>query len=256
MFVRKFSRQIFLTFLAGAMLLTACNVGVAPAPTIDVNAMNTAVVGTTVAQLSLGFTQTALAAPPTPTALPTDTSVPLPAVDQPTNADVTLSVPTIDPNAAPPTISLDAPSPTSALPGFTQISAPPTVAPAATAALGDECSNSAFEGDITIPDGTVLPPGENFQKIWKIRNTGSCLWDDGFTLVYIGGSNPDLDPYNFKFKNPSDFVASGEAINIAINLTTPCTPGKFEGHWRMQNDKGYYFGTLLSVYVEVKDKCK
>jgi hypothetical protein len=131
------------------------------------------------------------------------------------------------------------------------------VAPSgATAALGDSCSNSAFEGDVTIPDGEILKPGVNFQKIWKIRNTGTCLWDDGYSLVYVAGSTPNLDPYNFVFKKSSDFVASGEAIDIAINLTTPCTPGKYEGHWRMQNDQGYFFGTLLSVYVEVQEKCK
>ena len=71
MFVRKISRQIFLTFLAVALLLTACNVGAAPSPTLDINAINTAMVGTTVAQLSSQFTQTALAAP---------TSTPLPQI--------------------------------------------------------------------------------------------------------------------------------------------------------------------------------
>jgi len=242
MFVRTTSRQIFLTFLAATLLLTGCNFGAAPAPTLDINAINTAVVGTTVAQLSSQFTQTALAAPPTSTPLPTDTPPPPP----------TFELPTVEGGNALPTFSLD---PATPLPGFTQIVASPAGS-VATAALGDSCSNSAFEGDITIPDGTVLKPGENFQKVWKIRNTGTCLWDDGFTLVYIAGSNPNLDPYDYKFKKSGDFVASGEAVNIGINLTTPCKPGKYEGHWRMRNDKGYYFGTLLSVYVEVKDKCK
>lgn len=250
MFVRKISRQIFLMFLTVAMLLTSCNIGAAPAPTLDINAINTAVVGTTIAQLSGQFTQTALAAPPTSTPFPTDTPAPLPTFDL---GAPTATTGATDPNAPLPTFSLDASSPTP-LPGFTQIVASPVVP--ATVALGDSCSNSAFEGDITIPDGTVLPPGENFQKVWKIRNTGTCTWDDGFTLVYIGGTNPDLDPYDFQFKKNSDFVASGEAINIGINLTTPCKPGKYNGTWRMRNDKGYYFGTPLSVYVEVKEKCK
>lgn len=245
MFVRTISRQIFLTFLAVTLLLTGCNVGASPAPTLDINAINTAVVGTTVAQLSSQFTQTALAAPPTSTPLPTNTPAPLPTFELPTVDGTT------DANVLP-TFSLD---PTTPLPGFTQIVASPAGS-VATAALGDECSNSAFEGDVTIPDGTVLDPGVNFQKVWKIRNTGSCLWDEGYTLVYIAGSEPDLDPYNFQFKKTSDFVSSGEAINIGINLTTPCKPGDYAGHWRMRNDKGYYFGTTLSVYVTVKDKCK
>ncbi len=247
MYFRKFPRLILLTLLTAALTLTACNAGESASPTLDVNAINTAIVGTTVAQFSAQFTQTALAAPQaTNTPLPTDTPQELPTFALPTTDSGTL-----------PTVSFDVTSTVAGatpLPGFTQLASP--AVPAATQVLGDACNNNVFEGDITIPDGEVLPPGYDFQKIWKIRNTGTCLWDDGFTLVYIGGSKPDLDPYNFEFKKSSDFVSSGEAINIGINLTTPCTPGKYEGHWRMRNDQGYYFGTILSVYVEVKEKCK
>ena len=238
---RKFPRSVFIALLTTALVLTACN-GVAGAePTVDINAMNTAIVGTTVAQIADQGTQTALAAP-TNTSVPTDTPIPLP----------TFELPTADTGALP-TFSLESPTP-GGLPGFTQVA--PTVAVGATQPTGDSCSNNVFEGDITIPDGSVLEPGFDFQKIWKIRNTGTCLWDDGYRLVYIGGSSPDLDPPNFEFKNSSDFVSAGEAVNIGIWLTTPCQPGQYEGHWRMQNDQGYYFGTILSVYVEVKDKCK
>lgn len=243
MFVSKFPRHILITLLTAALILTACNVGAAPVPTTDINAINTAIVGTTVAQISLQFTQTALAVPPTP--IPTNTPPP------------TFALPTAD-GSIPPTVSFEI-TPTiagvaSPLPAFTQAVSP---VPAATQALGDSCYNSVFEGDVTIPDGTVLKGGEDFQKVWKIRNTGTCTWDEGFTLVYIGGSTPNLDPVNFEFKKSDDFVAGGEAINIGINLTAPCAVGKYEGHWRMRNDGGYYFGTLLSVYIEVKEKgCK
>jgi hypothetical protein len=58
MFVRKFPRHILITLLTAALILAACNVGAAPAPTTDINAINTAIVGTTIAQLSVQFTQT------------------------------------------------------------------------------------------------------------------------------------------------------------------------------------------------------
>ena len=243
MFFRKIPRRTLLTVLLAVMMtLSACNVGASPSPTLDVNAINTAIVGTTIAQLSAQFTQTALAMPPTNTPTPTNTALPLSTATT-DGALPTVSFASVTPGGATP------------LPGFTQLASP--AAPAgATQPTGDSCNNSVFEGDITIPDGSVVAPGTNFQKVWKIRNTGTCLWDDGYTLVYIGGSTPNLDPYNFEFKKNSDFVSSGEAIDIGLNLTTPCTPGKYEGHWRMRNDQGYYFGTILSVYVEVKEKCK
>lgn len=252
MLLRKFPRQIVLTLMTAALILTACNVGAEPSPTLDVNAINTAIVGTTVAQFSAQFTQTALAMPQA-----TNTPQELPTFALPTNTPQAL--PTTDASGALPTVSfVITPTITGAatpLPGFTQIASPLPPA-AATQALGDACNNSVFEGDITIPDGTVIKGGADFQKIWKIRNTGTCYWDDGYTLVYIAGSDNNLDPYNFEFKKSSDFVAPGDAINIGLNLTAPCAVGKYEGHWRMRNDKGYFFGTMLSVYVEVKEKCK
>lgn len=236
MFVRKSLRQAVWTLITAALVLTACNVGATPAPTVDVNAINTAAVETAMGQLSAQFTQTALAAP-SATTIATNTALALPSFELPTTS------------GAPPTVSFNS----TPLPGFSPLASP--VPAGATASLGDSCNNSVFEGDLTIPDGTVLEPGVNFQKVWKIRNTGTCTWDEGYTLVYIAGSEPDLDPYNFQFRDADDFVASGEAIDIAINLTTPCQPGSYEGHWRMRNDQGYYFGTILSVYVEVADDC-
>lgn len=248
MFSRKNTRQFLLILLAAALFLTACNVGAEPEPTVDVTALSTALVGTTVAELAAQATQTALAAP---------TNTPPPTVDA---AATSAALPTLDlSGAASPTTNV------AALPTFSFVNTPVTtggttpvvILPTsqATASLGDECNNSVFEEDVTIPDGTVIEPGHNFQKIWKIRNTGNCTWDDGYSLVYIGGSTPNLDPVNFNFRNSQDFVSSGEAINIAINLTTPCQPGSYEGHWRMRSDSGYYFGTIISVYVKVNDDC-
>jgi hypothetical protein len=247
---RRSTWQVLLMLCTAALLLAACNVGAAPSPTPDVNALNTAIVGTTVAQLSGQFTQTALAAP-TNTLPPANTVATLP----------TLSLATQDTGAATPTVNV------AALPTFSFLNTPvpgatsntpvvlPTSAQKATAALGDACNNNVFEGDVTIPDGSVIKPGADFQKVWAVRNTGSCTWDEGYTLVYIGGSDPNLDPYNFQFKKSSDFVPGGTSVNLGVNLTAPCTPGKYEGHWKMRDDKGYYFGTILSVYVEVKEKC-
>lgn len=244
MLVRKSARRILFILLTAALTLTACNMGATPAPTVDMNAISTAAFNTAVAQISGQQTQTALAAP-SATSSPTNTSAPV----VPGNGTV---LPTVAGTL--PTVSFNT-TPTTPLAGFTPLVSP--VAPAATTSLGDACNNSAFEGDITIPDGSVIAPGVNFQKVWALRNTGTCLWDDGYSLVFIGGSRA-IDPYDYNFSKTKDhdFVAGGEGINIAINLTAPCTPGKYEGHWRMRNDKGYYFGTILSVYIEVTQKDK
>ena len=238
MLFRRFTWQITLTLLATALILVGCNVGATPAPTLDVNAVNTSIVGTTVAQLSGQFTQTALAVP-SPTSAPTNTGAPLPTFALPTLGDASPTA------GALPTVSFN----TTPIPGFTQLASP---APAgATAAPGTLCDSNVFEGDVTVPDGTVFKPGADFKKVWAIRNTGTCTWDEGYKLVFYAGDRA-IDPYDFVFKKSSDFVSPGEGINIGINLTAPLAEGKYQGHWKMQNDQGQWFGTFLSVYIEVK----
>lgn len=249
MFSKRSTRQSLIGLLAAALLLTSCNVGATPAPTLDVNAMSTALVGTTVAQLSVQFTQTALAVP-TNTAVPvaTETSIPTLAA-LPTLDTSGVASPTLDAAALPTVSFINTP-----VAGFTQVSLPTSAAPA-TAALGDACNNAVFEGDITIPDGETLTAGTDAQKIWAIRNTGTCTWDDGYSLVKIAGS-PEIGSEGFKFTKSSDFVAGGQGVNIGVWLDVPCAVGKYEGHYRMFSDKGYYFGTVLSVYLTVAEKCK
>jgi len=247
MFSRRSTRQTLVSLLTAALLLTACNVGATPAPTLDVNAMSTALVGTTVAQLAVQFTQTALANP-TNTAIPTNTQASVPTLALPTLGTGVAS-PTLDAAALPTFSFVNTP-----VAGATQAPVLPTSAAPATASLGDACNNAVFEGDITIPDYETIKPGIDVQKIWAIRNTGTCTWDDGYSLVKVAGS-PEIGNESFKFVKSSDFVAGGQGINIGIWIDAPCAPGKYEGHWRMRNDQGYFFGTVLSVYITIVDKC-
>jgi hypothetical protein len=231
--------RILPALLAIALILAGCNFGATPEPTQDINAVNTSVVGTTVAQLSLQFTQTAQAIP-SPTSSPTDTPMPLP-----TTGAVSATAGSL---GTPPTVSFNVTS-ASPLPGFTPLASP--ISTVGTEVPGTVCDSNVFEGDITIPDGSILKPGVDFQKIWAIRNTGTCTWDEGYKLVFYAGDRA-IDPYDFEFKKTDDYVSPGEGINIGINLTAPLADGQYQGHWKMQNDQGQWFGTFLSVYFEVK----
>lgn len=240
MFVRKSLRQAALILVTAALSLTACNMGATPAPTVDVNAINTAAVATAMGQLSAQFTQTALAAP-TATATPTNTAVTLPTFQLPTVSG------TQPATGALPTVSFNS----TLAPGITPLASP--IAPIASqGALGDSCHNAEYVADITIPDGSVMEPGEDFIKTWTIKNTGTCTWDDGYKLVFIGGDRA-IDPVDFVIDSTDEFVAGGGTGYFSVPLTAPLTPGRYQGTWRMQSDSGYYFGGVVSVYFEVKD---
>jgi hypothetical protein len=209
-------------------------------PTADINAISTAAVETAIAQLSAQFTQTALAAP-TSTTLPTNTPISLPTFSLPTAGSPA-------PTAAGglPTVSFN----TTPVAGVTQI-ASPAAPPAATVSLGDACNNSVYEADLTIPDGTVLKPGVDFKKVWQFRNTGTCTWDEGYSLVFIGGDQA-IDPVNYDIKIKADFIGPGESAEFDIPLTAPLTEGPYTGAWRMRSDSGVYFGETFTVNFVVK----
>jgi hypothetical protein len=126
--------------------------------------------------------------------------------------------------------------------GFTPLAAaPPT-------AVADACHQSAFVADIAIPDGTEMKPGEDFMKIWQIQNTGTCIWDDGYLLKYIGGR---MDGYDIHIDQTHEFVKPGAIKEYRVDLTAPLQEGHYEDCWKMQDDGGGYFGTYLCVKIVV-----
>jgi hypothetical protein len=246
MLVRTFPRRTLLILLTASFVLAACNVGATPAPTVDVNAINTAAVATAMGQISAQLTQTALAAP-TNTPPPTDTPLSLATVALPTTGAG--ASPTAGASGALPTLSFNTTPNTTPNAGFTPISSP--AAPVNTAVLGDSCNNSVYVADVTYPDNSEIKPGINFEKIWRVQNTGTCTWDDGYKLAFIAGDQA-LDPTSFEFKDSADFVSGGETADLGVDLTAPLADGTYSATWRMQSDTGVFFGTLLTVVIVVK----
>ena len=222
---------LVMTFLT-ALVLTACNIGATPAPTIDVNAVYTAAAGTAIANFSQQMTETAMAASPTPP--PTNTAQPLPTPLPTFPAGVVGVVPTSLAGTGTPAV----------------FNTPGTFTTPVGTLAGSSCNNSAFIADVTVPDGTIMKPGQDFTKTWAIQNTGTCKWDDGYTLAFVQGDN--MDGYNITLKKTSDFVAPGSSVNFSIKMTAHLAPGKYTGCWKMQDDKGFFFGTLLCYSIEVQ----
>jgi len=111
------------------------------------------------------------------------------------------------------------------------------------------CDNSAYIEDITIPDGTILAPGETFVKTWTLENTGFCMWKDSYKLKFFdGASMSGLDTEIGKV------VASGRQAKVSIELTAPNLEGTYTGYWIMANKYDYPFGTPFFVQIVVKNE--
>lgn len=208
-----------------SVLLSACNLGAASPTQISPDQINT-IAAETVAALT-----TQMAPPPA-----TATNTPEPATATPEVTETpTLAIPTI--NLTPIALATN------------------TLLPLPTSAGASSCNRAFFVQDVTIPDNTVMKPGTNFVKSWKIRNDGSCTWTTAYSAVLL--ANNPASPVitgdaSFKLKGS---VAPGGFLQIDVNLFAPKEEGTYIQTWLMQDPDGKNFGLMdgsgWTVVIEV-----
>ena len=80
------------------------------------------------------------------------------------------------------------------------------------------CNNKIRSvNDITIPDDTEMDPGTSFRKTWSMKNGGTCVWNEGYSLIFSGGDAMGWKTPVF-LPNP---VYPGETVEISIDLKAP-----------------------------------
>jgi hypothetical protein len=119
-------------------------------------------------------------------------------------------------------------------------------APPAAAASPDH-DDSRFEGDITYPDGTVVPPNSSFTKIWRIRNTGTVFWANRF----LGRVNEQPCQAPAVVAVPQ--TRPGETVDIAVTVRTPAEPGRCKIYWKMADEQGRtLFPLKRPIFLDVQ----
>lgn len=129
----------------------------------------------------------------------------------------------------------------------------PTVTPSPTAAATptaqSNCVNSAlFLSDVTIQDGTNVPPGQVFTKTWRLRNDGTCIWNSGYTLNFISG-----DRLDGAAAIPLRETAPGAELELSAVLTAPATDGAFAAFYEIRDPAGKIVpvGFLTNIWVKI-----
>ena len=104
--------------------------------------------------------------------------------------------------------------------------------------------------DVTIPDDTVLDPGDVFVKSWRLTNSGEKVWEDGTRLMmeatYAMDTPPVVDAVFLKPNDWIDFtpggwgqrvynVAPGTEVDLAVILKAPQAPGSYSIYFRLVN---------------------
>ena len=116
-----------------------------------------------------------------------------------------------------------------------------------TVAAPPDHDDSRFEGDITYPDETLVPPNSSFTKIWRIRNTGTVFWANRY-LVRV-----NEDPCKAPEVVAIPQTAPGEAVDIAVSVQTPSEPGRCRIYWKMADEQGRtLFPLKRPIFLDVR----
>lgn len=210
------NKAIRLLFLLGLLVLSGCNFNQVAAPTEeteDPSLKITEAVLTVYAQLT--ETQISLDLSATPTFTP----VPHTNTPEPTATWTATLVPTEVPTNT--------------------VGVPPTEAPTATATTNMPCNRANLETK-SVPDGTVINIGTIFTQTYRIKNTGSCAWNENYELRFIEG---DLLNAGANIRMPIvGQLPTWSYIHIDVLMKAPEEPGTYKGYWMIKSDKGKIFG--------------
>ncbi len=105
--------------------------------------------------------------------------------------------------------------------------------------------DAEFVGDVSIPEGQPVTPSQRFNKIWRVRNTGSCPWV-GFAWTFITGDH---------LGGPDSVVVQqtepGATVDISVPLYAEAEPGTYTGIWRLRDPQSRDVGPTVRVKVVV-----
>lgn len=194
-----------ITLMVAATSLVGCTLPLGQ-PTRDPGAFYTQAASTIIAELTYAVVDTAVA--------------------QATQDALASPTPTLT-NTPEPTATPEATS----TPTATDV--PPTNTP-----VPIPCNALEFVSDITIDDGEVMSPNEGFNKVWRLRNIGTCTWTTDYELVFVDGNQMDGD----KSISLTNNVSPGRTIDVSVYLTAPSKKGTYTGYWMLRSSGGSYFG--------------
>jgi len=199
---------LFSLVLIFAVVISACNASPTSEPTPDVAAVRTSAASTVEAR----FTLTAAAFTPTPQPIPTDTATPEPEATATATEEAVAVITNEDGTPV------------------------------------ELCDNLSYVADVTVEDDTIMSPGQDFIKTWRVKNTGACPWGAGYVLTYAGYSNQ----MSGQFIALNDVVQPGDEVEVSVQFKAPEDTGEYISAWTMKNPQGITFPEIIFVKIIVQ----
>jgi len=112
-----------------------------------------------------------------------------------------------------------------------------------------DCVNDAeFIADITIPDNTEIVHETTFDKVWTVKNTGTCTWTNQYAVRYDEG---DSELMAQSILMPAAEVPPGSETEITITFEAPYLAGSYISYWQMESPARRGFGNRFYVLIDV-----
>jgi hypothetical protein len=100
--------------------------------------------------------------------------------------------------------------------------------------------------DLTVPDGSIMVPGQPVDKEWQVMNSGTCNWDQRYRLKLISGDAMGANPLQ-----PLYPARAGADATLRIVFTAPQSTGLYECQWQAVNPEGIPFGDAFYMQISV-----
>ncbi len=100
--------------------------------------------------------------------------------------------------------------------------------------------------DLSIPDGSIVQPGETLDKRWAVENAGNCNWDASYSLRLIAG--PAMGAPESMPLYPA---RAGTQAVIRILFTAPQANGIYRSAWQAFDPRGVPFGDPIFIEIQV-----
>jgi hypothetical protein len=98
----------------------------------------------------------------------------------------------------------------------------------------------------SVPDDTVLQPGQGFTKVWRLENTGTTTWGTGYQLVLVAGQTLGA-PHML----PVPQCRPGETADFTVSFVTPPEAGPYISAWSLADPQGDLFGDQVWTRIAV-----
>ncbi len=160
--------------------------------------------------------------------------------------DSRLLVTTYDKTGQSTTLTIEVQTTEDILPVVTQEPEPTSALPTPEFDVATACANIPELVTETIPDNTVLEPGVQFVKSWRIKNVGTCPWN----TAYYFDSVDDLSLGATQINLPHA-VSLGGVVDLSLTMVAPIVGGTYQSKWQLFDALGRPFGNQFFVLFKV-----